>query len=287
MEFNIRELKPDGFPKLIREMDDPPKKLYIRGTLPADDTVYLCVVGSRKATGYGKEVLSKIVSGLYGYPVTVVSGLALGTDANAHREAMKAGLKTVAVPGSGLKDRVIYPKTHLSLAKSILDSGGALLSEFEPEFEATSWSFPKRNRIMAGMSEAVLVIEAERRSGTLITARLGLEYNRDVFAVPGSVFSSTSEGANSLIKDGAHPVTSAEDLIDLLSLKRREGKGSAKPDGLSDSERAVMESLKEPMSKNGLIAKSKMSVTEVNVAISSLEIKGLVSESGGILYLKE
>lgn len=290
MAFEIRELKPERFPKLTREMYDPPERLYIRGEIPSEESpTYLCVVGSRKATAYGKEILSKILSGLSGYSVVVVSGLALGIDAHAHREAIKAGLKTVAVPGSGLKDRVIYPKSHLSLAKDILKSGGALISEFEPEFEATSWSFPKRNRIMAGMSKAVLVIEAERRSGTLITARMGLEYNRDVFAVPGSVFSSTSEGTNGLIKEGAHPITSAKDLIDLLSLKKVKVKDNDRTtvEHLSDKESTVMKILKEPMSKNEVIVLSKMAVREANVTISSLEIKGLISESGGVLYPKD
>ena len=285
MEFGIRELTHKEFPALTSEMNDPPEKLYISGNLPDSKSLFLCVVGSRKATDYGKEVCRKVINGLSGYAVTVVSGLALGIDAEAHRQAIKAGLKTVAVPGSGLNRDVIYPKSHLSLAREIVNSGGALLSEFEPDFRATAWSFPKRNRIMAGMSHGVLVIEAQKRSGTLITARLGLEYNREVLAVPGSIFSSGSEGTNSLIKDGAHPVTSAEDLVEVFSLaKEKDGGSVAMKGSLSEQERSLMEMLKEPISKNELIALSKRPVTEVSATITSLEIKGRLTESNGILY---
>ncbi len=154
-----------------------------------------------------------------GYNVTIISGLALGIDGLAHKAALKAGLKTLAVPGSGLDATVLYPRSHLQLAEEIVRNGGALLSEFKPQTQAATWTFPKRNRIMAGLSHAVLVIEAELKSGTLITSKLATEYNRDVLTMPGSIFSSTSEGPHMLIKLGATPVTASEDILRTLGIE--------------------------------------------------------------------
>src|SRR3989344_2642579 len=187
--LQLAQLTPNLFPRRLREIPDPTEKIYLKGTLPSEDHKWLCVVGSRKYSSYGKEVCEKLIEGLRGYPVVIVSGLALGMDAIAHRAALSAKLHCVAVPGSGLDPSVLYPATNRRLADEILKAGGVLLSEFEPNFRATAWSFPQRNRIMAGLSDAVLVIEAEKRSGTLITARLATAYHRDVFTIPGSIFS--------------------------------------------------------------------------------------------------
>ena len=146
------------FPALLREIPDPPEQLFIRGTYPSEDYIFLCVVGSRKYTPYGKSACQSLLSGLRGYPIAIVSGLALGIDAIAHEAALTAGLPTVAVPGSGLQDSVLYPRTNFGLAQRILKAGGALLSEFPPEHEARPENFPQRNRIMAGLSHATLVI---------------------------------------------------------------------------------------------------------------------------------
>src|SRR5581483_11593908 len=197
-------------PSSLREIPQPPKQLWIEGELPDPEThIYVAVVGSRRASTYGKEVVSKIISGLAGQPFVIVSGLAIGIDGCAHRAALEVGLPTVAVPGSGLDRKILYPSVHRGLAEEILRSGGALLSEFDPTFRATPWSFPQRNRIMAGLCRGVIIIESSLKSGTLITARLALDYNRDVFAVPGSIFSENSSGPHSLLSQGAAPVTSA------------------------------------------------------------------------------
>src|SRR3989344_5631738 len=182
----IQELAPEDFPLALLEIPQPPETLYVRGTLP-DPTqfYYLAVVGSRKFTNYGREAVERIIGGLAGYPICIVSGLAMGIDAIAHRVALDAGLPTVAIPGSGLDSSVIYPRSNLALAREIIENGGALLSEFAPDLRAAPWTFPQRNRIMAGISQSTLVIEAEEKSGTLITARLAFDYNRNVFAVPG------------------------------------------------------------------------------------------------------
>jgi DNA processing protein len=205
---------------LLKEIPDPPETLYVRGTLPTSDTTYLSIVGSRNYTDYGARVIEDLLQGLRGHNICIVSGLALGIDARAHEAALKNNLHTIAVPGSGINDTVLYPKTNQDLAHRILESGGALLSEFEPTFRATKWSFPKRNRIMAGMSHAVLLIEAAEKSGTLITARMAVDYNRDVLVVPGNIFSKNSHGVHQFLKLGATPITSSEDIVDALSFDR-------------------------------------------------------------------
>ena len=215
----MKELSPNKFPHRLREITDPPKKLYVEGVLPPEDHKWLAVVGSRKYTNYGKEACEKLIEGLRGYPIVIVSGLALGIDALAHRAALDAKLPCVAVPGSGLDPKVLYPSTNRRLADEILRTGGALLSEFEPDFRATAWGFLQRNRIMAGLCDAVLVIEAEQRSGSLVTSRFATEYNRDVFTVPGSIFSSSSGGPHMLIKLGATTITSPKELLDALGFK--------------------------------------------------------------------
>ncbi|MBX4210778.1 DNA-processing protein DprA, partial [Candidatus Parcubacteria bacterium] len=220
MPHTFSTLWPDDFPSRLREIPQTPKKLYIEGTVPNWEHKFLCVVGARAYTPYGKSVTEKIVGGLRGYPIIIVSGLALGIDAVAHKAALDSGLTTVAVPGSGLSPQVLYPSSNRELAKKIVSSGGALVSEFEHEFRATSWAFPQRNRIMAGLSHAVLVIEAEAKSGTLITSRLATDYNRDVLTVPGSILSKNSEGPHLLIKLGATPITSADDVLAALGFEK-------------------------------------------------------------------
>lgn len=287
MKSDIRKLKKEEFPELLKQIEDCPKELFIRGRAPNKDSVFLCVVGSRKAGSYGREACSRIIEKLSGYNVVIVSGLALGIDSYAHREALKAGLKTVAIPGSGLERSVIYPKSHLNLAEEIVSSGGALISEYEPNFKATTWSFPKRNRVMAGMSQGVLVIEAKKKSGSLITARLSLEYNRDVCAVPGSIFSSTSTGTNYLIQQGAYPVTQAKDICDIFKLKKHKNIKLGLKEKLSKEEFLVMKHIKNQTSKNDVIKKSGLSVSEANCLITSLELKGLITESNGVIFPQE
>ena len=208
-------------PSLLAEIPDPPQRLYIRGTLPVfNEKICIAVVGSRRHTIYGMEACQKIINGLAGYPVVIISGLAVGMDTIAHESALKAGLPCVAVPGSGLDDSVLYPSQNRGLAHKILENNGCLLSEYEPLFKATRWSFPRRNRIMAGLAHAVLVIESEKHSGTKITAGLATEYDREVLVVPGSIVSSQSEGCNELLQQGALLVTSAKDIICYFNIKR-------------------------------------------------------------------
>ena len=280
-------LKFDSFPSRLQEIADPPEKLFVKGTLPPEEHKWLCVVGSRKYSSYGKEVCEKLIDGLRGYKVVIVSGLALGMDAIAHRAALSAKLPSVAVPGSGLDSEVLYPATNRRLADEILKAGGALLSEFEPNFRATAWSFPQRNRIMAGLSDAVLVIEAEKRSGTLITARLATEYNRDVFTIPGSIFSASSAGPHMLLRLGATPITSQEDLLNALGLSQTNSStlNAKRYDDCSDDEMRVVKLLSEPLPREELIEQLGWPASRANAVLSLLELKGHIAESIGEIHL--
>ncbi len=279
----IKILPKEKWPRLLKEINDPPEKLYIRGTLPPDDYKWLCVIGSRKFTPYGRDACETILEGLRGQKVVIVSGLALGIDSLSHRKALEISLNTVAVPGSGLNDKVLYPSSHRNLAHKIIEAGGCLLSEFEPDFEATLYSFPQRNRIMAGLCSAVLVIEAGAKSGTSITARLATEYNRDVLAVPGSIFSENSSGTNMLIKTGAYVIRSAEDLREALGLE--EPSREDKFRDCSEEEKMIAELLNTPLPKDELIRLSKLSVIEAQILLSAMEIKGMIKESYGEIRL--
>lgn len=277
---NIIKLKPDEFPPQLLEIPQPPKNLYIRGKLPDPDLTYLAVVGSRNYTSYGRDICEKLIKGLKGYPIVIVSGLALGIDSIAHKTALDVGLKTVAFPGSGLNDKVIYPRTNIFLTQQIVESGGCLISEFEPDFVCTLYSFPQRNRLMAGMCKAVLIIEAEEKSGTLITARLALDYNKDVLAVPGSAFSSNSNGTNWLIKQGATPITCSEDILEALgfAIEKPRLSDEEKYADCSEQEIMVINLLREPMERDDLIIEMKMSTAEANALLSIMELKELIKE---------
>lgn len=279
MSYTIRQLPLNEAPQQLFEISDPPKKLYIAGELPKE-RIALTVVGPRKCSAYGKEVCEKLITELAPYPVTIVSGLALGIDALAHKTALSVGLPTVSVPGSGLSPKVIYPRTHYRLSEEIVEKGGALLSEFEPEEEPRPYFFPKRNRIMAGLSEGVLIIEAEEKSGTLITARLALDYNRLVFVVPGPITSAQSSGANTLIKEGATPVTSGDEIASLLGIPLQ-NKEKAQNHSLSPEENELYSALHVPLSKDDIVQTLSWPIGKVNATLSLLEMKGVIKEVDG------
>lgn len=283
---SIREIGPRDIPPQLLEIPEPPKKLYVRGALPPANALYLAVVGSRNYTRYGKEACETIVGGLRGAPIVIVSGLALGIDAIAHRAALEAGLATIAFPGSGLRDEALYPASNRSLATSILKAGGALISEFEPDFRAMPYAFPMRNRLMAGIARGVLVVEAGEKSGTLITARLATDYNRDVFTIPGSIFSRNSAGSNWLIKSGAAPVTSGTDILEHWGIGEA-SRGHRAESALaecSDAERMVLDLVREPLGKDELANRSNIGMEQLNVVLSLLEIKGLIREQAGFIH---
>ena len=279
--YEIKMIKQEEFPKALLEIPQPPEKLFITGDLPnTADYYYLAVVGSRKYTSYGREACERIIAGLAGYPIVIVSGLALGIDGTAHRAALDAGLRTIAVPGSGLDQSVIYPRTHLGLAKEIVENGGALLSEYELDFKATPWSFPQRNRIMAGLSQGVLIIEAEEKSGTLITARMALDYNRNVFVVPGPIFSATSKGTNNLLRQGATPITSAKDLLEEIGFVEQ-AYGTLDLTLFTPEEQAVLILLDDPREREEILASLDTPTAQTLSILTILEIKGIIQERMG------
>lgn len=284
MEYPLRQLDCEEFPPLVREIADQPTRLMARGTLPSYDLKWLAVVGSRKYTPYGKAACERLISDLRGTPIVIVSGLALGIDALAHKTALAAGLPCVAVPGSGLDWDILYPRSNQSLAKEILKNGGALISEFDEDQTADQWTFPQRNRIMAGISHATLLIEAEERSGTLITARLATEYNRELLAVPGSIFSANTAGTHQFLKLGARMVTSAADILDALGLASKVGSLTASlPKDLTENEAKIFTLLAAPHSRDDIAAKLTLNATDLAIALSTLEIKGLITEELGLL----
>ncbi|MFA6446168.1 MAG: DNA-processing protein DprA [Candidatus Paceibacterota bacterium] len=286
MPHSIRRLTEAEFPERLLEIPQPPKQLFLQGTLPPIGNKLLCVVGARKYTPYGKEICEMLISGLRGLPVTIVSGLALGIDGIAHRSALSAGLHTLAVPGSGIDRKVLYPASHRNLAEEILNKGGGLLSEFDLDFHATQYSFPQRNRIMAGLSHAVLIIEAEKKSGTLITARLATDYNRDVLTIPGSIFSPTSTGPHLLLRIGATPITSVDELKEALGFEIKESpeQKQIKFENCTLEEKEILTIIQNGMARDEIISSIKKPIQEINALLSLMEIKELTIEREGLLY---
>lgn len=288
MSFPIYDVTEADFPPLLREIPQVPLKLNYRGVLPPTSMKLLSVVGSRKYSTYGKQVVEHLITGLRGYDIGIVSGLALGIDSLAHEAALQNNLYTLAVPGSGINDSVIYPASHKPLARKILESGGGLLSEFEPTFTATKWSFTQRNRIMAGIAEATLLIEATEKSGTLITARMAVDYNRELLVVPGNIFSQNSMGTHQFLKLGATPVTTAKDILYALGFNPEEAVQDSLTfivdANLSDEEKNVLAHLSEPTNKDALTRAIGIDAQRANALLMQMEIKGYIKESNGIFY---
>lgn len=293
--FNIEKLRPEYWPASLHQIPDKPNTLYYRGTVPDLEQKFLCIIGPRKYTDYGAQVCHELIKGLRGMPITIVSGLAYGIDSIAHKYALDYGLKTVAFPGSGLDKSVIYPRAHFNLAMQILESGGTLISEFSNQTEAAPWTFPKRNRLMAGISDAVLVIEAGQKSGTMITSRLALEYNRNVLAVPGSIFNLTSIGTNNLIKDGAVPITNSQDILWALGfgeeeinlfteIEQKKNLANATKN-LSDLEKQILAFLSEPLNIDRVAAKINLPINVIIQTLTELEMKNLIFEKEGLFLI--
>ena len=281
------KILPNDFPESFRQMPDSPKQIFIEGELPAPDFKLLTVVGSRRYSKYGQEVCDELIAGLANYPIAIVSGLAIGIDTIAHKAALRNHLLTIAFPGSGLDRSVIHPSSNKRLADEIVAAGGALISELEPEQPAGIHTFPKRNRLMAASAEAVLIIEAGEKSGTLITARLALDYNKEVLAVPGSIFNPGSRGTNELIRQGATPTTKSADILEVLGFKQDEEEAQGKLfDNLSTNEQKIVDLLQvEPLPRDELMLLLSLTASDANTALALLEIKGLIKETLGEVRL--
>lgn len=277
----------EGYLEGLRTIYDPPPLLYVRGELLPSDSLSLAVVGTRRMTRYGREVVEALIPELSTAGLTIISGLALGTDAAAHRSALSAGGRTVAILACGIDQ--IYPPSNAKLGEEIIRRGrGAIITEFPPGTPTYPSNFPVRNRIISGVALGTLVIEAAERSGTFHTVRAALEQGREVFAVPGSIFSPFSAGTAKLIQSGATPVTSAKDILERLEVEVkskmqevRETMPMTKKEEelltlIGDDERHVDE----------IIKKASMSTNEVLSTLTLLEMKGLVKSLGSGLYRK-
>ncbi len=277
-------LKKD-FPEALQEIPKAPEELFLLGEIPKAE-IYLGIVGTRKNSHYGEEVTEKIIeelSFLLKEQLVTVSGLAYGIDTIVHRTSLKNNIRTIAVPGSGLDSKVLYPKENQKLAEEIIKKQGALISEFDWEQPPAPYTFPQRNRIIAGLSRGILVIEAPEKSGALITANFALEFNREVFAVPGPIFSENSKGTNKLIKEGAIPVTRGQDILEAwgVDFEKNQDSKEINLEGLEDQ---IWQKLTEPLEKDRLIQELKMPSQEILPALAFMEIKGLIKNSNGKIY---
>jgi DNA processing protein len=269
-----------GYPLLLAQITSPPATLFYRGSLELLDEEAVAIVGTRKLSPYGNEVIEHLVPPLVAAGVAIVSGLAIGTDAHAHEVTLTAGGAAIAVIGSGLNK--LYPASNTRLAEAILQRG-AIVSEFPPEMPALKHHFPIRNRIIAGLSRGTLVVEAGSKSGALITARNALDENREVFTVPGDIFSEMSRGTNKLIQDGAKPVMNAADIVE--SLRYDEGRTLKLPLPDNPREATILSVLKGgPVHIEALIAACNMPAAQLQQTLTLMEIGDKVRHQGGGFY---
>ncbi|MBM7854413.1 DNA processing protein [Desulfohalotomaculum tongense] len=282
--INFITYEDENYPQLLKEIFDPPPVLFVRGSLDKLD-YSVALVGTRRATAYGRTAAQRLAAELAEYNVAVVSGMARGIDSAAHRGALSAGGVTVAVLGCGLD--VVYPPENGRLMDEIIQNG-AVISEFPLGSPPEAWHFPSRNRIISGLSKVVVVVEAAEKSGALITADLALEQGREVMAVPGSIYSKMSKGPLGLLKQGARPVTGAADILNELGLEelfndvQDRGRHKFK---LSPAEQKVYEMLRgDPLHLEELIQRLNFPSQEIMAALMFLEVKGLIKKMPGRMY---
>jgi DNA processing protein len=272
------------YPARLKEIDQPPPVLYIRGALTSEDSWAVAIVGTRRVSAYGRQVTEELASFLAANGVTVVSGLARGVDAIAHQTTLKAGGRTIAVLGCGV-DR-IYPPEHAQLAERMIASG-AIVSDYAPGTPPDASNFPPRNRIISGLSMAVVVVEAGETSGALITAQFAADQGREVFAVPGNILAPQSKGTNRLIAQGAHPMLSARDLLDVLNLTRITEQRAVRNVLPGDEIESKLMSLltHEPLHMDEIRNQTGLPIERVSATLVMMELKGLVRQVGGMNYV--
>jgi DNA processing protein len=273
-----------NYPKRLNELEQPPPVLYTQGDIDAGDEWSVAIVGTRRVTAYGRQVTEQIAGSLARNGLTIISGLARGVDSIAHQAALDAGGRTIAVLGSGL-DR-IYPPENRHLAEHIKENG-SLVTEYSPNTPPEASNFPQRNRLISGMSLAVVVIEAGIKSGALITAAFAADQGREVFAVPGNITSPGSMGTNRLIQDGAYPLLNAEQVLETLELTMVAEHRSARVVLPSDSlEAQLFETLgEEPLHIDEITNRTELSVEKVAATLALMELKGMVRQVGGMQYV--
>lgn len=283
--ISILTLADDGYPRLLREIGSPPLVLYVRGELTHQDEHALAVVGTRRATSYGREAVRRLTAGIAAAGITIVSGLARGIDAIAHQTALESGGRTIAVLGSGAD--VIYPPEHRKLAEQVA-AQGAIVSEFPLGTQPDRTNFPIRNRLISGLSLGTLVIEAGIKSGALITTRFAADQGRTVFAVPGPILSGNMEGNHQLLRDGATLAARAEDVLEELDLPaRRETLAARQLLPSSGEEGELMQQLSaEPRHIDEVALDLGMNISHLSALLLELQLKGLVRNVGGQHYVR-
>jgi DNA processing protein len=282
--IHILTWEDERYPKRLKEIDQPPPVLYERGSLANEDVWAVAIVGTRRASAYGRQVAEELASFLANNGVTVVSGLARGIDAIAHQSALKAGGRTIAILGCGV-DR-IYPPEHAQLAEKMIASG-ALLSDYPPGTPPDAANFPPRNRIISGLSMATVVVEAGETSGALITAQFAADQGREVFAVPGNILAPLSKGTNRLIAQGAHPLLSSRELMDVLNLTRiTEQREVRKILPGNEIEAKLLNVLtREPQHMDDIRNLTGLPIERVSATLVMMELKGMVRQVGGMNYI--
>src|SRR3989344_2264475 len=272
------------FPAMLKEIHDPPEELYVWGEIP--DMPMLAVVGTRKTSPYGKQVTPRLVQELSRAGLCIVSGLAYGIDALAHEAALETGGTTVGVLGSGLDRKSLYPRDHWRLAERIVEHGGAVISEYPEGTTPERFHFPARNRIVAGMSRGVLVVEAPEKSGALITADLAMQYDRDVFCIPGPITSQNSSGTNRLIQLGAKLVMNTDDILEEFGIVPV-AKNETEITALSETHQKILTFLSEGQKHvDEILVGTGLDITMCNVGLMELELSGFVKNLGGGSYAK-
>jgi DNA processing protein len=278
----------DEYPELLKKIYDPPLLLFYAGDLKLLTSKYLVsMVGSRHNTSYHQEAANKIISEFKNSPLVIVSGLAIGLDAICHQAALNNNLDTIAVLGSGLDRPSFYPKVNFNLSQEIIKQGGLVLSEYPQGTKPALHHFPRRNRILAGLSRATVVISGALKSGTLITAQVALDEGREVFALPGNINQQLCQGPNSLLQNGANIITSGQDILDYYQLAKQK-QLKIKPLDLNDNEKIIVDLLKiEPLNLENILVKTSWSLPLLQATLSSLEIKNIIStEHDGLVNLK-
>jgi DNA processing protein len=282
--IHILTWEDEAYPQRLKEIDQPPPVLYIRGDYLPDDLFAVAIVGTRRVTPYGRQITEELSSFLVANGITVISGLARGVDSIAHQTALKAGGRTIGVLGSGVDK--IYPPEHRALAEKMIGQG-AIISDYAPGTPPDASNFPPRNRIISGLSLAVVVIEAGETSGALITAEFAAEQGREVFAVPGSILAPQSKGTNKLIQNGALPLLSVNDLMQALDLTRMgEQKTARKIIPADETEARLMNVLGvEPMHVDEIRNQTELPIEKVSATLALMELKGMVRQVGGMNYV--
>lgn len=274
----------DEYPTLLKQCADAPFALFVRGTLPSGPT--MAVVGSRKVSTYGDHVTKEVTTALANAGIVIVSGLALGVDGIAHQATLDAGGKTIAVLGGGINRSHVQPSTHSALAEAIIASGGALVSEYPPGTQPSTYTFPARNRIVAGMSKGVLVTEAREGSGALITADKASEYNRAIFAIPHPLTNDNGKGTNLLIKSGATLVTEAHDILDSLHITTKTAHKQKELVNLSPTEQTIIAAIaSEPVHIDELTKTLPLDGSDIASTLVMMELSGYVKDMGGKMYI--